>query len=291
MTISCWFICVFVVLKNEVYLQDTVGFVGDSVVLPCSSTKHDVKLQDTDVHWKDKHDKTVHSIIKGEGKIEEQDQRYKNRVETFPAEYLRRNFSIKLNNLTHADAGKYTCFITPSDERKTTQLIIKEPISETEHKASDQENQAVDSGADSEWKSGLLLWFSRNYAADLQLSQDMKTIQNLILSYEDITGSSVRLDSYTHFRLHICSADKQSLSAGKYTCFITPSDEEKTVQLIINGFQETTTVGRNNITEQENKEETRPVWKSGLLILVGILSIILLMSFTVIHFRKKIMRL
>ncbi|KAL0159839.1 hypothetical protein M9458_043564, partial [Cirrhinus mrigala] len=53
-----------------------------------------------------------------------QDPQYNNRAETFPDEYLRGNYSIKLNNLTHADAGKYTYFITPSDEHETVQLII-----------------------------------------------------------------------------------------------------------------------------------------------------------------------
>ncbi len=36
-------------------LQVTVmGFIGGSVVLPCSSAEHDLKLQDIDVFWRDK---------------------------------------------------------------------------------------------------------------------------------------------------------------------------------------------------------------------------------------------
>ncbi len=121
--------CVFALTVSviSVCLQVTVkGVIGGSVVLPCSSTEHDLKLQDTDVHWRDKNDTIVYSIIKGEHSLVGQDPQYKNRVETFPDEYLRGNFSIKLTAVTHADAGKYICYITnPSDsQQETVQLII-----------------------------------------------------------------------------------------------------------------------------------------------------------------------
>uniref|UniRef100_A0A9J8CI56 Ig-like domain-containing protein n=1 Tax=Cyprinus carpio carpio TaxID=630221 RepID=A0A9J8CI56_CYPCA len=149
------FICVFAVLINKVCLQVTVeAVIGGSVVLPCSSAQHDLKLQDTDVHWRDKNDKIVYSIIKGKHSVAGRDPRYKNRAETFPDEYLRGNFSLKLINLTHADAGKYICFLTPSNEHETAELIIKE----TGNTPSDQENQGEDSGANSVGKSGPLLW-------------------------------------------------------------------------------------------------------------------------------------
>ncbi|RXN36164.1 CD276 antigen-like protein [Labeo rohita] len=120
--LNCCFIRVFVVL-SAVYLQVTTETViGDSVVLPCSSAKHDLK--DTDVHWRDNNDNIVYDIIKGKDSVANQQKRYKNRAETFPEEYERGTFSIKLNNLTHTDAGRYSCYITPSDEQKTIQLII-----------------------------------------------------------------------------------------------------------------------------------------------------------------------
>ncbi len=109
----------------SVCLQVTVkAVIGGSVVLPCSSAEHDLKLLDTEVHWRHNGSKIVFDIIKGEDSLEKQDQWYKNRVKTFPEEYLRGNFSIKLSGLTHTDAGKYICLITPSNEQKTVQLII-----------------------------------------------------------------------------------------------------------------------------------------------------------------------
>ncbi|XDV22135.1 hypothetical protein PO909_027094, partial [Leuciscus waleckii] len=115
----------------SVSLQETVeGVIGGSVLLPCSSTEHDHKLQDINVHWRHNGSKIVCDIVKGVETVSEQDHQYKNRTETFPEEYERGNFSIKLTDLTHTDAGKYTCFITHSSEHPTVQLIINESTAE-----------------------------------------------------------------------------------------------------------------------------------------------------------------
>ncbi|XP_050960347.1 uncharacterized protein LOC127161667 [Labeo rohita] len=141
MIISC-FICVFAVLVNKVCPQVTVeAVIGGSVVLPCSSTQHDLKLQDIDVYWVYSGSTNVIDIIKGEESEAGQDTRYKNRTKTFQSDaYLRGNFSIKLTAVTHADAGKYTCLITHSSEHETVELIIKESTTEKGNKTTDQEN-------------------------------------------------------------------------------------------------------------------------------------------------------
>ncbi|KAL0148618.1 hypothetical protein M9458_056058, partial [Cirrhinus mrigala] len=99
--------------------------IGGSVVLPCSSTlDHDLKLQDIDVSWRHNDSKIVCDIIPCSTLPVTQDPEYENRVETFPQEYLRGNFSIKLNNLKHPDAGQYICYIKNLDELKNAKLII-----------------------------------------------------------------------------------------------------------------------------------------------------------------------
>ncbi len=116
----------FTVCVILVCLQVPVeGFIGGSVLLSCSSTEDHLKLQHFNVHWRHNGSKNVCDIIKGEDSLELQDHRYKNRTETFPDLYDRGNFSIKLNNIQHTDAGKYTCTITPSSELIIVQLIIK----------------------------------------------------------------------------------------------------------------------------------------------------------------------
>ncbi|XP_016298309.1 CD276 antigen homolog [Sinocyclocheilus anshuiensis] len=127
---SCCFICAFAVLINKVCLQVTVeAVIGGSVVLPCSSTEHDLKIQDIDVSWRHNGSKIVFDIIPHSNSPVIQDPEYKNRTETFPQEYLRGNFSIKLNHLQHTDAGQYICYITHLDEYQTVQLIINGSIS------------------------------------------------------------------------------------------------------------------------------------------------------------------
>ncbi|XP_059424785.1 uncharacterized protein LOC132159269 [Carassius carassius] len=119
-----------------VSLQVT-GDLGGSVLLACSSAEPD---QDTEVHWRQNGNKNVFDIIKGTESVEQQDPRYKNRVESFPEEYVRGNFSIKLNKLQVIDAGRYTCFISHSSEHKTVELIIKESTAENGTKSAATDN-------------------------------------------------------------------------------------------------------------------------------------------------------
>ncbi|RXN35792.1 CD276 antigen-like protein [Labeo rohita] len=121
------FIIVFAVQINKVCLQVTVeAVIGGSVVRPCSSAESKLELKEMFVFWRDKDNRIIYDLNEGTDSLKSQDPRYKNRVQTFPDEYKRGNFSIKLINLTHTDAGQFNFYITPSDEQETVQLIIKE---------------------------------------------------------------------------------------------------------------------------------------------------------------------
>ncbi|KAG1939936.1 CD276 antigen [Pimephales promelas] len=114
--------------QHEASLQETAeGFIGGSAVLPCSSEEHQLKLQDITVQWR--HNKlSVYYIREGKDSVDAQNPAYKSRTETFPEEYLNGNFSLKLYNLQHTDAGKYICFITQDSVLKSVQnveLLIK----------------------------------------------------------------------------------------------------------------------------------------------------------------------
>nr|XP_055073082.1 uncharacterized protein LOC129453048 [Misgurnus anguillicaudatus] len=139
-------ICVFALLMNKVSLQDVdvvVGVTGGSVILPCAANEIEHKLSDIIVHWRHNDSLTVYDIIKGKFSLQGQDLNYKNRVESFPTEYEKGNFSLKLNNLTHADAGDYLCFITHSSEQLTTKLIINEStVHKGEQTTEENGNQA-----------------------------------------------------------------------------------------------------------------------------------------------------
>ncbi|XP_043078362.1 uncharacterized protein LOC122327211 [Puntigrus tetrazona] len=141
--VQLWcFICVIAGLVNKVCLQVT-GFIEGYVVLPCFLNEYDFKPQDINVLWRDKHSGSVYDLIQGQESLKSQNPRYKNRAQTFPKEYKRGNFSIKLNNLTHDDAGTYICFIThfTFSKQETVQLIINESTVTTGNQSTEEENK------------------------------------------------------------------------------------------------------------------------------------------------------
>uniref|UniRef100_A0A8C2FU18 Immunoglobulin V-set domain-containing protein n=1 Tax=Cyprinus carpio TaxID=7962 RepID=A0A8C2FU18_CYPCA len=122
----CNIILFFITSLFSVSLQETVGgFFGGSAVLPCSSEEPLHTIQDIHVH--ERHSgQNVYDIINGNGSVGGQDPQYKNRAESFPEEYLRGNFSIKLNNLQHTDAGVYWCYIIMKEsDDQIVELLIK----------------------------------------------------------------------------------------------------------------------------------------------------------------------
>uniref|UniRef100_A0A673G7X0 Ig-like domain-containing protein n=1 Tax=Sinocyclocheilus rhinocerous TaxID=307959 RepID=A0A673G7X0_9TELE len=125
----CFCICVFAVLlnKGKSCLQVTIeGKVGGSVVLPCSTIDNGLKNEDITVYWRHNSSQNVYDIIEGKGSVEKQDPAYKNRAGTFPNEYMKGNFSLKLNNIQYNDAGKYVCYITKAYQNPSTQLFVKD---------------------------------------------------------------------------------------------------------------------------------------------------------------------
>lgn len=98
------------------------GKVGGSAVLPCSSIDNGLKNEDITVYWRHNSSQNVYDIIEGKGLV---DPAYKNRAETFPKEYMKGNFSLKLNNLQYNDAGNYICYITKAHQHPSTQLFVK----------------------------------------------------------------------------------------------------------------------------------------------------------------------
>uniref|UniRef100_A0A8C1Q5V8 Ig-like domain-containing protein n=1 Tax=Cyprinus carpio TaxID=7962 RepID=A0A8C1Q5V8_CYPCA len=105
------------------------GFVGESAVFPCSIPDSEIqgKIEKFNVHWRDNEDKLVCDIIASNRTCTDQDPKYKFRVETFPDEYKKGNFSIKLSSLQKTDARKYICHITgPSQNHTITELHVED---------------------------------------------------------------------------------------------------------------------------------------------------------------------
>ncbi|XP_059399563.1 CD276 antigen [Carassius carassius] len=126
-------VCFFILLLNEASVQDTVqGFIGDSALLPCHPKTGQLKV--ITAHWRYDDHKNVYDILNGQGKTKEQDAEYKGRTETFPAEFSKGNFSLRLGNLRKSDEGSYCCFTPESDESKCINLQVTEKPREIQEK-------------------------------------------------------------------------------------------------------------------------------------------------------------
>ncbi|KAM9431924.1 myelin-oligodendrocyte glycoprotein-like [Clarias gariepinus] len=119
----------FLLLIHKVSMQSSTqhvkGVKGDTVVLPCV---HSSNLQK--VYWRYK-DSTVVCDINNGAISDDQDAAYKGRIEIFPSEIQKGNFSIRLKNVTEADEGTYTCR-APNRFQLNVQLIVTErPVTRT----------------------------------------------------------------------------------------------------------------------------------------------------------------
>lgn len=104
------------------------GFVEGSVVLSCFVNDSELqnKIKDVNVYWRFNNSKIVIDIIGGNRTAEDQAPEYKNGVETFPEEYKKGNFSIKISNIKKTHTGKYTCTITgPFQKEMHTELFVE----------------------------------------------------------------------------------------------------------------------------------------------------------------------
>ncbi|KAF5896079.1 antigen like protein, partial [Clarias magur] len=101
-------LCALMLVINEVSSQSVTveAAVGDSVILLCSSSRHE-----KDVFWRYIDGKVVYEIIEGKENFHDQDGEYRDRVKGFPSEFTKGNYSIRLSDVKLNDTGTYSCEI------------------------------------------------------------------------------------------------------------------------------------------------------------------------------------
>uniref|UniRef100_A0A4W4HF48 Ig-like domain-containing protein n=1 Tax=Electrophorus electricus TaxID=8005 RepID=A0A4W4HF48_ELEEL len=120
----CWFIYVFIlpVEKGEFYIHLNEHILGLGGIADFDTT---LRSSTMNAFWRYEDSKTVFDIMRGRVSLEEQDAVYRGRVDSFPEEYTKGNFSIRLRDVKLSDAGMYSCFIPHVSEQTIVELIVK----------------------------------------------------------------------------------------------------------------------------------------------------------------------
>lgn len=126
MFVRCWVIHVLflnLIDKGSPGSLQVTGFVGDSVLIPCSYQVRELK--EISVFWRYNTSRNVYDIEKGKPSTIEQDPMFKGRITSFLQEHKNGNFSLILSNLTVTDAGDFSCYITGVKEECKRMLHVK----------------------------------------------------------------------------------------------------------------------------------------------------------------------
>uniref|UniRef100_A0A672PVX4 Si:ch73-1f23.1 n=1 Tax=Sinocyclocheilus grahami TaxID=75366 RepID=A0A672PVX4_SINGR len=103
-----------------------VAPLGSSVVLPCYVDER-LLMEDLEVEWRRTDSETlVHLYQDGESRPEVQQQDYHDRAQFFADQIQHGNFSLRLDNLTVEDEGRYTCRVYCQQDSGETVVQIKD---------------------------------------------------------------------------------------------------------------------------------------------------------------------
>ncbi|XP_052394453.1 V-set domain-containing T-cell activation inhibitor 1-like isoform X2 [Carassius gibelio] len=129
--------------KGSPECQDVTGFVGDSVLMPCSYQDRKLEPEEINVFWRYNAYKIVYDIEQGKPSTIEQDPMFKGRITSFLQEHKNGNFSLILSNLTVTDAGQFLCDIPDVEKKCERMLHVKAHPTTTSTATSDTRSSSM----------------------------------------------------------------------------------------------------------------------------------------------------
>ncbi|XP_032909190.1 programmed cell death 1 ligand 1-like [Catharus ustulatus] len=104
------------------------AFVGDNVLLPCSTSPREVNLSELLLYWQIGNE-GVHYFHYGKDSLKKQDEKFQGRTSLFLDQMKHGNFSLKLSNVQLGDDAEYSCIYRLSKSHQTNKSTIKLHVS------------------------------------------------------------------------------------------------------------------------------------------------------------------
>ncbi|NXA91960.1 CD276 protein, partial [Melanocharis versteri] len=105
------------------------AFVGETVVLPCSTTTPPGELLSKSMLYWQIGTKVVHFFQNGQDSLKAQDKKFHGRTSLFPNEMKHGNFSLKISNVQVLDSAEYSCIYRLTEDPKIKKSTIKLNVS------------------------------------------------------------------------------------------------------------------------------------------------------------------
>ncbi|XP_038006323.1 V-set domain containing T-cell activation inhibitor 1-like isoform X2 [Motacilla alba alba] len=107
------------------------AFVGETVVLPCTTTPPgDLTLSKSMLYWQIGTKQLVHFFQNGQDSLEGQDEKFHGRTSLFLDQMKHGNLSLKISNVQLWDDAEYSCIYRQTESHQTKKSTIKLNVSE-----------------------------------------------------------------------------------------------------------------------------------------------------------------